>query len=341
MIVNQIRLHKAVSLYLKSQKNLDYTQPEIQRNIENYGVFVDELEVFNRMFWVQPGQSVRIDNWPKRDHGDFEKVKVLEEGKDFLLLFKPFGVVVQPGAGHTHDNLVEWLLKKYPEQALFDSTAYPTRGLAHRLDKNTQGLMLVARSVEALTALQTQFKERKVVKKYLCLVNGLLDKQYIIKAYQTRDKVDVKRQKLFWTKQLAMDYDTQARFSHSVVKPLAMCSETNSSLVEVEIKTGRMHQVRLHMQAIGFPLMSDHVYIKKDLELAKFEQTSVDFEEGWYALYPTQMVKIIDVAQMESIRKIVFDNQDYCLLSNYLKIQLPDGKMLEADVVDLGKLNLK
>jgi RluA family pseudouridine synthase len=341
MIVNRIRLHKAVSLFLKLQKNLDYTQPEIQRNIENYGVFVDELEVFGRMFWVQPGQSVSIPNWPKREHGDFEKVRILEENKDFLLLFKPFGVVVQPGAGHTNDNLVEWLLKKYPEQNQFDPLLYPSRGLVHRLDKNTQGLMLVAKNLETLISLQNQFKERKVGKKYLCIVDGLLEKQYIIKAYQTRDKIDVKRQKIFWDRDLAMEYDAQSRFAHSIIKPIAISKDSNQSLVEVEIKTGRMHQVRLHMQAIGFPLTSDLVYTIKVLELAKYEQSERDFESGWYSSYPSTAVPFIGSDSMSRYKKDIFDNQNYCLLSNYLKIQLPEGRVLEADVVDISKLNFE
>lgn len=340
MIVNRIRLHKAVTLFLKSQKNFDYTQPEIQRNIENYGVLVDELEVFNRMFWVQPGQGIRIDNWPKRQHGDFDKVKILEENKNFLLLFKPFGVVVQAGAGHANDNLVEWLLSKYPEQQKFDFTKYPSRGLAHRLDKNTQGLMIVAKNLETLIFLQNQFKERKVTKKYLCIVEGIVEKQYIVKAYQTRDKIDVKRQKLFWDKDLAMTYDAQSRLAFSIIRPVAVSDDTNESLVEVEIKTGRMHQVRLHMQAIGFPLVNDHVYTKKIPELAKYEQNSREFESGWCAFYSLKMVQNVSEDQMLIYKKHIFDNQEYCLLSNYLKIELPEGKMLEADVVDINKLYL-
>jgi RluA family pseudouridine synthase len=341
MIINRIRLHKAVTIFLKSQKNLDYTQPETQRNIESHGVLVDELEVFNRMFWVQPGQTISIPNWPKRDHGDFEKVKVLEENKDFLLLFKPYGVVVQPGAGHTNDNLVEWLLKKYPEQNQFDSITYPSRGLVHRLDKNTQGLMIVAKNLDTLVFLQSQFKQRKVSKKYLCVVEGIIEKQFIIKAYQTRDKIDVKRQKLFWDKDLAMDYDLQSRFSYSVVKPIATSKDSGQSLIEVEIKTGRMHQVRLHMQSIGFPLVSDHVYTKKVLELAKYQQADREFDSGWYSWYPSNAVPNVSDEIMLNYKKDIFDNQEYCLLSNYLKIQLPEGRVLEADMVDIDKLNFE
>jgi 23S rRNA pseudouridine1911/1915/1917 synthase len=341
MIINRIRLHKAVTLFLKSQKNQDYTQPEIQRNIENYGVFVDQLEVFSRMFWVQPGQSISISNWPKREHGDFEKVKVLEENKDFLLIFKPFGIVVQPGAGHTNDNLVAWLMEKYPEQKNFDPITYPSRGLVHRLDKNTQGLMLVAKNLETLVALQNQFKDRKVGKKYLCIIEGLLETQYIIKAYQTRDKIDVKKQKLFWDRDLAMDYDTQSRFAYSIIKPIAISHDINQSLVEVEIKTGRMHQVRLHMQSIGFPLVSDHVYLKKVLEMAKYEQKEREFESGWYSWYPSKPVHDVSSLQMAGYKSDIFDDQDYCLLSNYLKIQLPEGRVLEADVVDVENLSFE
>lgn len=339
MVVNKVRLHKAVSLYLKRNKNLDYTHPEIQRNIERYGVFVDELEVFDRMFWVQPGQSISVINWPRREHGDFEKIRILEENDNIILIFKPFGIVVQPGAGHSKDNLVEWLLQKYPEQSLFDPEKYPTRGLVHRLDKNTQGLLLIAKNLESLVKLQQEFKERNVVKKYLCVADGILDKQYMIKAYQTRDKIDVKRQKLFWSRDLALAYDKQARFAHSVVRPLFYSLESNKSLVEVEIKTGRMHQVRLHMQNIGFPLSSDHIYTLKDLELGKFEQNNVHFEEGWYSLFPIHTPKEIPSKEFNKLQATMFDSQEYCLLSNYLKILLPDRKTIEAELFDTNEID--
>ena len=335
MITKQTRLHKAVSIHLKKIDNNDFTQPEIQRNIEKYGVKVDDLDVFNRLFWVLPGQTVQINNWPKRDHGDFDKIKIIEESNKFLLLFKPFGVVVQPGAGHLKDNLVMWLLAKYPELEKFDPTDYPSRGLAHRIDKNTQGLLLVAKDIETLDLFQSQFRRREVVKKYLCIVEGLLDQQYTVKAYQSRDKLDVKRQKMFWTRETSQAYDAKSRFAHSVIKPLAVCPEIDQTLVEVEIKTGRMHQIRLHMQAIEHPLVGDHVYNKKILDLAKAEQKTIEFDCGWHSFYPSINVKKVSASIFLNYKKTIFDDENYCLLSNQLKITLPDNKILDAEIINI------
>jgi 23S rRNA-/tRNA-specific pseudouridylate synthase len=91
------RLHKKVWEYLQEINNHDYTNPEVQRNIENYGVEVAGIMVKKRLHWVFPGQCISIEHWPKREHGNFDEVKILFENDHCLVLFKPSGIVVQPG----------------------------------------------------------------------------------------------------------------------------------------------------------------------------------------------------------------------------------------------------
>ncbi len=335
---NRTRLHKAVSQYLKDAGNDDYTGPEIQRNIQNYGVIVDGLLCKKRLEWVMPGQVLEISNWPKRDHGNFEHIKILHETSDFVVVYKPAGVVVAPGAGHIKDNLLVWLLGKYPEINQIDSSIHPSKGLVHRIDKDTQGLLLVARNQDTLELFQKQFKARTVVKKYLCVVSGIVDKFYHVKGYQCKSKQDIKKNILFFNKIEALKYDKEARYSESVIRPLATCIERNESLLEVEIKTGRMHQIRLHCQYMGFPLVEDKVYNEKRDGQDSFKVDSQEFEEGWRSWFGSTNIQNIDISKFSKIQEVAFGDVPYNLLSNYFKVLLPDDTIFEAEFVDIKKL---
>jgi 23S rRNA-/tRNA-specific pseudouridylate synthase len=338
-ITDKTRLHKVVSMVLKEQQNNDYTSPEIQRNIENYGVLVGNIMIKNRLHWVLPGQEIDLSSWPKREHGELGNIKILSEGEGYYLIFKPFGVVVQPGAGHQNDNLVSWLLENVKEQQTFDPEIYPSRGLVHRIDKNTEGLLLVAKTVEDLKFFQSQFKARTVTKKYLCVVDGIVEKRYIIKGYQAKNVKLVRRQEWFWGEKEALEYDSKARFSESYIRPLVVCTETQKSLLEVEIRTGRMHQIRLHCQELGFPLSNDHLYNRSsDGRKEKHFHGEKEFGVGWISWLSTSKPQELDKINFDEAQKTIFGEHEYCLLSNYLKLNLPNGQVLEAESVDIGKI---
>ena len=326
---NRIRLHKYLRDYLHARNNYDYSNPEIARNIEAYGVRLDGVLTQSRLAWVIPGQELSFD-WPERTHGDFSRVKVLETTEKYLLLYKPSGVVVQPGAGHEKDNLVTWLLENYPEQAAFDPETYPTRGLVHRLDKLTQGLLLVARDEATLKFFQDQFRARQVEKRYLAVLHGTLTEAVEIKNYQARSKNNPTKNKLFWSAEQAQAYDKNARFAHSVFTPLFISREINCSLVEVQIMTGRMHQIRLQAQALGYALVSDGKYPLTRPSIPRDAwQTTPDFKEG---LRRTQVTELHHIPSLEfsQLQVSIFGEVEFCLLSNYLSLQAPDRSPLVA-----------
>jgi 23S rRNA pseudouridine1911/1915/1917 synthase len=337
-ITDKTRLHKAVSMYLKETGNDDYTGPEIQRNIANYGVIIDGLLCKKRLAWVMPGQEIDIPNWPKRDHGNFDNVKILHETNDFVVVYKPEGVVVAPGAGHMKDNLLVWLIEKYPEISSIDSSIHPSKGLVHRIDKDTQGLLLVARNQDTLEFFQTQFKARTVVKKYLCVVEGCVEKFYHVKGFQCKSRQDVKKNILFFNEEEALKYDKESRYSESIIRPLAVCKKQKTTLLEVEIKTGRMHQIRLHCQYLGFPLAEDKVYNEAKHISDTFEVQTNDFEAGWRAWLGVEPIQELDVIRFTQLQNTIFNNTNYCLLSNYFKVLLPDETMFEAEYVDIRSL---
>jgi 23S rRNA-/tRNA-specific pseudouridylate synthase len=307
------RLHKAVLDYLKGSLENDYTRPEIQRNIETYGVYIDTRLIHNRLEWVFNTEKIDISHWPKRTHGEFEQVKIILDEPEFLLIYKPVGVVVEAGAGHQIHNLTSWLENKYNKQIF----------LINRLDKDTQGLMLAAKSETAQKFFQDQFRNRTTVKKYLGVVDNSVDNLLIIDSWQSRDRANPIKQKFFWTQKEAFDYDENSRNASSIIKPLAYNQDLNKTLVEIEIKTGRMHQIRVQCEALGIPLVADKTY-----------NTHPDLAKNTPGLEIQKMeneIPKLDSNAFKAVTKSVFGDTDYCLLSNYIKIQNLDGKWLEYE----------
>lgn len=328
----KIRLHKYLRDHLRVHENFEYSVPEISRNIARYGVQVDGVFTDNRLAWVLPGQKITY-SWPQRESGDLTQIKVLQETTDHLLLYKPPGVVVQPGAGHQRVNLVNWLLANYPEQAGFSAQDYPTRGLVHRLDKQTQGLLLVARTSEALQFFQDQFRARQVVKKYLAVVTGVWLEAVEIKNYQARSKAAPTKNKFFWNAQEALNYDLKARFAHSFFRPLFVSRESKNTLVEVQIMTGRMHQIRLQAQALNHALVGDPKYFAASKPLPASSSGGATFDSGWRG-QPVEDITHINGLEFRQLQTSIFGSSEFCLLSNYLALKDFGGETLEFKYYD-------
>jgi 23S rRNA pseudouridine1911/1915/1917 synthase len=331
---DRIRLHKFLVKNLKSLTDQDYTNPEIQNNIEEYGVIIDGILTQKRLEWVEPFQKVELNNWPERVKGDFSKIKTLKETDDYLIIFKPKNLVVQKGSGHTEDNLVNWLGQNFEEQKELlqktDGNASSTAGLVHRIDKDTSGVLLVARSEGNLKFFQDQFRERKVQKKYLAVVKNLFSEKVEIENWQSRSKRNPIKQKFFWSEVEAKNYDENSRYAKSIITPIKVCKELNLSLIEVEIKTGRMHQIRLQCEALGYPLLNDKIYNGfkterpntinlKTTESCNLEELSLsknDFQEMCKKIYDEKI--------------IVNEDSGFYLLSNYLKFKDKNMKDIET-----------
>ena len=253
-MTNKIRLHKYVNEYLK-KNNLDFTNADVQKNIQRLGVMIGQDFIFNRLEWIFMGEKIDVSHWPKRDHGPFEEIKVLLYNANFLLVFKPAGVVTESGAGHLDQNLVNYLQINYGKKG---EVFLPV----HRLDKDTQGLILIAKNEETHTFIQDQFRSRKVTKKYLAVLNGKLDFILKVKGWQSRNLNNPLKQIMFWEENEAMNYSPLSRNTESIFIPKHYCSELNQTLVEIEIKTGRMHQIRLQAEFIQHPIKEEKLYNK-------------------------------------------------------------------------------
>lgn len=181
---------------------------------------------------------------------------VCYEDEQVAVINKPAGMVVHPAFGHTSGTLVNAVLARWPEIAAFSEAS--RAGIVHRLDKDTSGVIVVAKTAEALHWLRAQFKQRLVRKRYLTLVFGTPDTpEGVIDAPIGRDTDQRKRMAV-------RRGEREALTEFRVLEHYA-----DFSLLEVFPKTGRTHQIRVHLAHLGAPILGDLVYGRPSTAIAR------------------------------------------------------------------------
>jgi len=195
------------------------------------------------------------------------EVKIIYEDDDILAINKPAGLVV-----HGSDNsLVSWLLNKYPE--IKNVGEDPERpGIVHRLDKDTSGILLVAKNQKAFEYLKEQFQNRKIKKKYLALIEGVIkSEQGIIDLPIGKSKKDFRKR--------ASTGKIVGKIREAITEYKVIKRFSEYTLVEVFPKTGRTHQIRVHFKAIGHPVAGDKLYGSKgELSRQFLHANSLEFK---------------------------------------------------------------
>ncbi|HDJ30385.1 MAG TPA: RluA family pseudouridine synthase [bacterium] len=181
-------------------------------------------------------------------------LKIIYEDKNIMVIEKTAGIVVFPEGKSKTNTLADYLIKEYPE--LKKAGKPPRYGIVHRLDKDTSGILLIAKNNSSLSFLQKQFKERKVIKKYLALVAGIVKKDSgKIETLMGRSPKNRKKQRVFLEGEPKSENKRRAITLYKVIDRFKNCT-----FLEVEPKTGRKHQIRCHLAWIHHPIIGDKLY---------------------------------------------------------------------------------
>ncbi len=202
---------------------------------------------------------------------------VIEENEHFLIINKPAGIQVHPSTSQESGTVANWIIARYPEIHNVGDATRP--GIVHRLDRDTSGLLIIARTKRSFTALKKLFKDRNIKKRYLALVFGIpKEKEGTVTTPIARS-----------TRSDRQTVAPQGKRVKGVIRPAEThyrIIETfeNSALIEVEPATGRTHQIRVHMASIGHPIFGDRLYASKasrelsaNLPRHLLHATSLDF----------------------------------------------------------------
>ena len=238
---------KRLDIYLT--ENLDESRNFISKNIKN-----GNIKVNGKI--VKSGYSLRendvvtigdltVDTSVKPENIDIE---ILYEDKDIIVVNKKSGMVVHPGNGNSEHTLVNALMGHTDDLSL--EGGEERRGIVHRIDKDTSGILLIAKTNEAHRILSDDFKNKRVKRKYIALVHGVIE--------NNKGKIDapIGRSKTDRKKMCVTDENSKKAVTNFTV----LERYKNATLIELVLETGRTHQIRVHMEYINHPVVNDPVY---------------------------------------------------------------------------------
>src|SRR3989338_6478104 len=233
-----------------------------QKRIKSGEVRVNKRKVIaNTKLEVNDVVTITLQDRPSKLEPEVMPLDIIFEDKNYAVLSKPAGLVVHPGSGNHEHTLVHGLLHRFKTLSDLGGTDRP--GIVHRLDKDTSGLIVIAKTDVAHRFLCEQFEKKNVKKEYLTLIKGHLSPtQGTIDAPLNRNKAQ--RQKISVTSRPGSRH---AVTHYEVVKTYE--NPLEASFLKVRIETGRTHQIRVHLSAIGFPVIGDIKYGQRSLNQKK------------------------------------------------------------------------
>jgi 23S rRNA pseudouridine1911/1915/1917 synthase len=231
------------------------SRTKIQKFIQDGQIMVNDLFV-KQSYITRPDDVVKlkiplvygtgVDTIPEKIH--FE---IIYNDKDILVINKPAGLVVHPAHGHFHHTMVNGVLYYFPD--MIKNTNLDRMGLVHRLDKDTSGIIIIAKNEVAQVNLCAQFKNREIKKEYAAIVHGQLE-QESGEIHGRIGRNPIHRQRMT----VLITGGKESYTSYKVKKYM-----NNSTYVKLFPHTGRTHQLRVHMRSLNHPVVGDVIYTKK------------------------------------------------------------------------------
>ena len=224
----------------------EFSRSKLKKWLESNLVSVNEKVVNKPSYKVTFPAKLELiipDENLTEDLAERLDLKIVKSTKEYIIISKEAGMVVHPGAGNKSGTLLNALLYEYPELKKL-----PRAGIVHRLDKDTSGLMVVARKESAMQSLSEQISNRSIKRIYQAFTVGKVERSGKIEAPIGRHPKN--RQK-----QAIIDSGREAISHYKVIESFGSYSH-----LEVSLETGRTHQIRVHMNHLGFPLIGDPLY---------------------------------------------------------------------------------
>ncbi|QVK04897.1 RluA family pseudouridine synthase [Mycoplasma mycoides] len=257
-----LRLDKLLVELLTSY---DYSRSYIQKLIKEECISVNNQIITNNNFVVKPNSEITITikdpildpNLVKNDDIDLD---IIYQDDDLLVINKQNNITVHPSLNNTNNTIVNALLASDVELSSINGELRP--GIVHRIDKQTTGLLIVAKNDKTHKLLSEMFKNHQIYKEYLAIVTGVIKpNKGLIDAPIGRSQIDRKKMSVTAknSKQAITTFEVVERF-------------LKNTLVKCQIQTGRTHQIRVHFNYINHPILNDPVYGKKHQEFTDFGQ---------------------------------------------------------------------
>ena len=281
-------------------KQLDLTRTRVQNLIKENNIKVNN-EKTKVAYKIEPNDSVRV-YIPEVVEKDIEaediKLDIVYQDGDIEIINKYSGMVVHPAHGHYSGTLVNAILFQIKDLSGINGEMRP--GIVHRLDKDTSGLIIVAKNDKAHTKLTEMFKNKEIKKTYLAIVKGKVSKETgRIETNIGRDEKDRKK--------MSVSRD-EKKGKLAITTYKVIDSNERYSLLDVNIETGRTHQIRVHMKHIGYPILGDIVYGRPDNKIMRqmlhaykleFKHPITSEEMVLEAQLPKDFVEALGYAQLQ------------------------------------------
>ena len=248
LVVNSENIGERIDSFLSKNEELDLTRSKIQELIKTGNILVNGKTIKNS---YKLEENDEVDITVVRENLDIEPedipLDIVYEDDDVLVINKKSGMVVHPAPGNTSGTLVNALMH-YSKLSSGSEAFRP--GIVHRIDKDTSGLLLVAKNDKAHLFLEEELKEHKINRTYIALVSGVIKHDTgEIDAPIGRDKLDRKKMAV-----------TSNNSKEAVTHFKVLERYKNATLIECKLETGRTHQIRVHMKYIGHPIINYIIY---------------------------------------------------------------------------------
>ena len=243
------------------------SRTQAQRLLKSGNVLLNGVSVSAPSRKVYSGQSIQLtvpDNEPSEITPEKGELEILHEDSELVVVNKPAGMVVHPSVGHSSGTLVNYLMHHCDDLSGIGGVLRP--GIVHRLDKDTSGILVAAKTDSAHLHLSSQFKQHTVKRQYQAIVWGVPSKEHgIVEASIARHPV--RRKEMSIVKSNGDREGVNTKGKHAVTHWKVLKRFKIVSLMACRLETGRTHQIRVHLTSIGHPLIGDKQYGKSPLKI--------------------------------------------------------------------------